>query len=224
MKLERAIGLGPIDWTNAVAVPLLLGLPLAIYAGLIASRIFAFYQVRAKAVHWMLGLGGFFREEFPSPHEFSVKLGQSTQGIMLELRAYGHEEAAQQIGVIFLLYLKECAKLVGVPVPSSGIPNFTSPLPEVIWRLRLADLRDFFLARVGGDIAHVATLKPNTWALLTLNPFPDCLSANGNLIGLLVPRPSPWRRLILKWHTATCRFSTCRNRKSTAGISPNQNG
>ncbi len=197
-----AVSLAEIDWTNAVKIPLVMdvtiGLLLSIYTGLIASRIFAFFQVRAKAVTWIFELGAFFGEEYPSPHDFSIKLGQATFGIMLEMRGLGHERAKHKIGNMFKAYLRRCAELVRVPIPNSDLPEFPqqNEISGLIWCSCMANLRGFYREQLGANAASIAALKPNGWALITPRPFPNYMSEKGDSIGLLVYRQSWWHKLV----------------------------
>jgi hypothetical protein len=125
----------PIDMANAIVVPvvlmLTLGAALAIYTGLIATRVFAFFQLRARAVAWVFELRDVLIEEHETPHDFSMKLGHATQGIILEFRSLGHSKADALIGSIFSAYLEKMAQACSVPMPPGGVAGSLSPLLQI---------------------------------------------------------------------------------------------
>ena len=181
-----------IDWTNGVALPLIMsftvGVALAIYTGLIASRIFAFFQARYKAAIWVYALSDIFSEDGLGPHDFSIKLGKAVQPLMTEFRALGHENAVIQLGEIFSAYLGKIAQLLSVPMPKSQMPEFPSTLPPLIQMQFSAAMCHYYELRFAKDTACIASLKPNLWALVTPRPFPNYVSDSDRLHGLLVPR------------------------------------
>lgn len=214
-----------IDWENAVFVSIVLTLTVGIYAGLIASRIFAFFQVRAKAAAWILELKKVIGEDHESPFQLSVQLTEAAHGILIEVRSLGHEKAIRLITGILAEYLERLAQLVQVPVPASRIPIFPDknemiqpfairgaqqfgnialgkPAAEVadyFWRELTADFRDFYVVRLSKDVARIASSRPNFWAIITPFPFPNYLAARGDLIGFMISRP-PWWRVLLGYN------------------------
>lgn len=198
----------PIDWTNGFWMPLAMactiGVALSIYTGLLASRLFAFFQVRGKSVNWLFDLGAFFGTDHQSPHDFSIKLGQATYGIMNEMRGLGHENAKQHMASIFRAYLVRCSELLGVGWPNEGLPEFPDFAGDLdprsgarlAWMIRMDHLRNYYRVRLGSDAAKLASLWPNLGALLNPWPFPNYYSSNGDIVGLLDRRPSGWFRFV----------------------------
>lgn len=182
----------PIDATNAIVVPLFLmltiGVLLAIYTGIIATRVFAFFQIRAKAVSWVFNLREVMVEDHASPHDFSMKLGQATQGIILEFRSLGHENAAALLGDIFKAYLLKTAEVCGIPVPPHGIPAFPDTVRPEVWQQRFWAIRDLYSKRLNDDAAAISGVRPSISAILSPLWFPDYISDNGKYRGMLVPR------------------------------------
>lgn len=182
-----------IDLTNGVAIPLLLtltiGFVLAIYTGLVATRVFAFFQLRAKAVSWVFELRDVLIEDHESPHDFSMKLGHATQGIMLEFRSLGHDKAAALIGSIFSAYLEKTAQVCGVPVPPSGVPDFTTNISHpLVWMEQFWIVRAFYSSRLEDDAAAISQVRPSINAILSLHLFPDYITEKGKYRGMLVPK------------------------------------
>ena len=182
-----------IDLTNGVVLPLFLmltvGFVLAIYTGLVATRVFAFFQLRAKAVSWVFELRDVLIEDHETPHDFSMKLGHATQGIILEFRSLGHDKADALIGSIFSAYLEKTAQVCGVPVPPSGVPAFpTTVAHPLLWMDQFWAVREFYSGRLNADAAAISRVRPSIKAILSLHLFPDYITEKGKYRGMLVPR------------------------------------
>jgi hypothetical protein len=213
-----------IDWINGVYLPVLISLTAGLYAGLVASRMFAFFQVRTKAATWILGLKATLDPDYESPHELSIKLSDAAHGILLEVRGLGHERLTRCLASTWLAYITRLADLVQVAAPAGGLPDFPNKVQMLplfagrgreifgrivsngtneeyafhFWKKLMADFRDFYGERFSRDLARVASSWPNVGPLITIWPFPNYLSARGDLIGLLTPRPPILRRLVWK--------------------------
>lgn len=217
--------LANIEWVNAVAIPAIMTVTLGLYAGLVGTRMFAFFQVRTKAACWVLRLKETFDSEYESPFELSIAFTTASQEILTEIRGLGHEKLTGVLQDIILHHFAVWARLVRIETPPHRIPKFPNkeqmqiPLasrglevfgallpgnatPEEtahhVWRKLLADCRDEYAARFSSHVARISSIGPN-WGTL-LNPlfFPNYLSTNGGLIGLIVRRPSLRARVAIR--------------------------
>ena len=208
-----------VDWLNAVVVAATKTMTVGLYAGIVASRVFAFFQVRTKAASWIFRFKEAFDGEHESPRELSMAFSYACQETLMEVRGLGHEKLVTAMQAIMLEHFAHWAQLLRIPIPPHGIPVFPDKEqmrgllaprgPEIfgrllprnatpeetaghVWRHLLAAARDYYGNRISCDTANLTKTKPDIWTLLTLNPFPDYVSANGSNIGLLVRRPSGW--------------------------------
>lgn len=178
---------GAIDLVNAV----LIGAPMALYTGLVASRIFAFYQARYRAVLWLYHAPEFINGNFQSPHDIAWKLSHDVIPVVLELKALGHDRASLTVAQFSDELLNVTAAACGVRHENNfpDLPITAERVPLI--RLELHRHLDSRTHEVAGSFSAMA---PNLWPLFTPIPFPNYITFRGHVIGLLVPRLS-WLRV-----------------------------
>jgi hypothetical protein len=107
-----------------------MGVPLALYTGLVASRIFAFYRARYRSVLWFYDLSGLLRQDFSNPHDFVWKLLQHGQPIAIELKAQGHDSASLAVSNVMHSFVAVAAQVCQVPPlkgQTAGLPRSRIP-------------------------------------------------------------------------------------------------
>jgi len=184
--VERFVEFHKIDLVNAIAVALLL----AIYTGLVASRIFAFYQLRYKSIIWLYELMDYFDENVPSPHDFQWKLTQRSYPTVLELKALGHDAAALKIGGIIQNLIEYTATACRVPITAGRIPDLPAVCPKAMTEALRFQVRLFLKSGLDDWLGMLGSMTPNIWPIITPNPFPNYILFDGHFIGLNVPRKS----------------------------------
>lgn len=196
--------LASIDWTNAVIIPILIGIPLAIYTGLVATRVFAFFQMRYRAVTWLYELKevlepnkdrqtkeDFMRgtsEQYPGPHDFIMAVGQSALPLLVEIRALGHEKLRQHVAAVYSRFQSRAAELLHVPLLDNALPQFPEVLSPLPWLEFMDSMRQFHLASLRESLVQLTTTKPDRWSLLAPTLFPNYLSSGTDFDGLLIAR------------------------------------
>src|SRR5665213_3385374 len=132
------ITFGTIDWLNAVAIPAVLTVTLGLYAGLIGTRMFAFFQVRTKAVSWVLRLkADVFEPDHESPRKLSNAFTGASHEIITEVRGLGHEKLTRVLQGIFSHHLTVWARLIRVELTPDG----AFPFPDT------RDMEQLFASR-----------------------------------------------------------------------------
>jgi len=63
----------------------------------------------ARAGRTGFALKGILDEDFPMPHQFSMKISDAIIPVIFEFRALGHDNAADTVGSIFKAYLSKAA-------------------------------------------------------------------------------------------------------------------
>jgi hypothetical protein len=170
---------------------LALGIPLALYTGLVASRVFAFFQARYRTMQWIVGAQNFFSRDFASPHDLNFALVAECHPIISELKALGHDKASLRVAGIWNEFIKVIAQTFRVAYDRPQIPNLPTEASPAAMLLLKRNLLQFANAHRDAQFEIVSTLKPNLWPLITPHPFPNYVSFRGKLIGMMVPRHSP---------------------------------
>lgn len=162
--------LATFDWAADVFVPLLLaltiGVLLSIYTGLVASRMFAFLQVRAKAVMWGVDIVGVLGSRYRTYGEFQNAL-IACSGVVAELASLGHYSASNLIHAEMDAYLRTAAAMCGVALDRNWQPKGDAFVP-VGFNDRLLALHRERWERM----QQIAAITPNYEAIVTPEPFP----------------------------------------------------
>lgn len=179
---------------TAPILEFLWALFLALYTGLVASRIFAFFQMRYKAVQWIFDLQELMTSAHLSPQAFSIALGRRTQPIIVEFRALGHIEASYMIADIFQRHLHQLATLCGVAIPDNKMPDLPGDImtsqnaeTQSRWVENMWAVRNLYASNLADDANRLASVEFSRWAIVTPNPFPKYLSF-GQGVGLFRPK------------------------------------
>lgn len=165
-----------IDLVNALLVPLALaasvGVLLSIYTGLVASRVFAFFQLRGRAIYWSVEIIGLMHERNQSYGEFALALLLKTAPLSADFTTHGHVAASKTILRISRKVNIEAASICGAEIAKdeSVIRDAKAP-------------RDFAV-RISNYYKTLEVLKiemeqmkPNYWAILTPQFFPRYIGA-----------------------------------------------
>jgi hypothetical protein len=211
-----------VDWVNSVIVAVVLTGTFGLYAGLIGSRMFAFCVVRTKTVSWVLRLKTeVFARDYESPLALAFAFTDASHEIMAEARGLGHEKLMAVLQDILCFHFAVWARQVQVPYTLHEIPALPDKalmeapfaargpvefaylvqgavgpqaIAEIVWRALWADACDAYAANVSSHVAQIASCGPNWFAFLNPRFFPNYLSADDNIIGLMTRRS--WRARI----------------------------
>lgn len=181
----------PIDVNNGIIVGLwffFLSCAASIYTGLVASRMYAFYQLRHRALVWYNRLPEVLSSVCDSPADLMRRFGTVSLPVISELKAMGHEKASLTVARLHHDIIANIARFFDVDVPNNEFPK----VPDTADPVSMSSLQLALMRKFSADSASVRTtlagLKPNPWPLITPVPFPDYLTFRGAPIGLYMRR------------------------------------
>jgi hypothetical protein len=181
----------PIDYFNAILVPVILmlalGIPLSIYTGMVATRAFAFLQLRYRAAQWPITLSDTLKRA-ESPHDAHIEMMHQIHALTFELRALGHTKAAWQVAQCFSNYTGLLCGIFRVTFDGQNVPTLPSVIESSVWNQTRLIFLNSTVNTVNAEIAKLCAIEPNIWPLLTPRLFPNYADNEKRFAG---PMPAP---------------------------------
>lgn len=159
------------DWLGLVFIPaamwFILGIPLAIYTGLVAGRMISFNQAKTDAVIKIQNTFADVRET-DSPSTFYFTLGLAMNPSRCTFDMLGHPKCKETIIEVVVTFQRKGLELQGVDTKGISGRNLPKhqPLPNTAafekWR---SGMLNFYMnqIRIIGD--EIAACRPNLFAI-----------------------------------------------------------
>ena len=164
-------GLSPNEIITSIYLPLLMsfivGIPLAIYTGLVAGRMVSFTQAKHEAVIRIQTAFDVVRHS-DTPMNFIYKLGIEMNPSRYILKMLGHPKAEERIRNVVRCIHREGLVRMGLDV--SQLDPYNLPRLEVIhdeelFTAWLLEMTGFYIDKLMEHDRYIAASRPNLFAI-----------------------------------------------------------